>query len=420
MTSDLWLILALVATFGLAIVVAAGETALLRMSSIRAASLASSGDRRAARVSALLEDLPRVLNAVLLTALLSQIGAATITGVLAQRWFGSFGVTIASVVLTLLLFVYAEAIPKTFAVRHADRVALALARPMTALEFVLRPVVGSLVWLADLQMPGKGITTSPTVTEDELRRLASRAAREGEITDEDLALIERVFRLGDRRVDDIMVPRADIVAVPADVKVDVALAVALDAGHRRLPVYEDSSENITGMVRLRDLVRLPEAKRDLVDVAALASDPLVVPFSKRVVDLLREMQNARIHLAVIVDEYGGTAGLVTLEDIAEEVLGSMSEAPDSVAIAPIAEGRWSVDASLPIEDLVDIVDGDLPEGEWNTVAGMVYALAGRVPEVGDEVRVGGYALKVASIRRRRITRVEVIRIQPPHSPRSRA
>ncbi len=412
MTVDLWLTLALIVTFALAIVVAAGETALLRISSIRAAALASAGDRRAARISALLDDLPRVLNAVLLTALLSQIGAATITGFLAQRWFGTVGVTVASVVLTLLLFVYAEAIPKTFAVRHADRVALVLARPLTVLEFVLRPVIGALVWFADLQMPGKGITTSPTVTEDELRLLASRAAREGEITDEDLALIERAFRLGDRRVDDIMVPRADIVAVPADATVELALAVALDAGHRRLPVYEGPSENITGLVRLRDLIRLPEAKRDLVQVAALASDPLVVPFSKRVLDLLREMQTARVHLAVIVDEYGGTAGLVTLEDIAEELVGSMSEAPDSVPIAPISEGRWSVDAALPIEDLVDIIDGDLPDGDWNTVAGLVYALAGRVPEVGDEVQVGRYALKVASVRRRRITRVEVIRTKP--------
>ena len=406
---DGWLIGLLGVALAVAVFVAAGETALLRISPVRAASLASGGDRRAQRVLRLLDDLPQVLSAVLLTALLSQIGAATITGVLAQRWFGNLGVTLSSVVLTVLLFVYAEAIPKTYAVRHTDRVAFALAWPLSRLELILRPIVRALVWFADIQMPGKGVTTSPTVTEDELRRLASRAAKEGEITPEDLGLIERAFRLGDRRVDDIMVPRADIVAVAADATLDLALIVALEAGHRRLAVYADDSEDIVGVVLLRDLVRVPETRRDLLTVATLAAEPLVVPESKRVMDLLGEMQQSRIHLAVIVDEYGGTAGLVTVEDIAEELLGSLSESSDPVPVSQVADGRWSIDAALPIEDLAELVDAPLPEGDWNTVAGMIFALAGRVPEVGDEVEVPGYLLRVIGTRRRRITRVEVIR-----------
>ena len=407
---DVWLIGLLVLAFALSMVLAAGEASLLRVSPIRAASLASAGNRRAMRVAALLEDLPRVLNSVLFAALLSQIGAATITGVLSQRWFGSLGVTAASVGLTFLLFVYAEAIPKTFAVRHPDRVALRLAAGLARLERALRPVVGALIWFADIQMPGKGITTSPTVTEDELRRLASSAASEGEITLEDLSLIERAFRIGDRRVDDIMVPRADIVAVSTEATVELALAMALSSGHRRLPVYEETPDNIVSMVRLRDLMLIPEPRRELLAVGTLAVDPLVVPGSKRVLDLLREMQLSRVHLAVIVDEYGGTAGLATVEDIAEELLGSMSEEPEGVPIALIEEGQWSVDASLPIEDLSDALEVDLPEGEWNTVAGLVFTLAGRVPLVGDEVSVSGHLFRVVATRRRRITRVEVTRL----------
>lgn len=407
---DGWLIGLLGVALAVAVFVAAGETALLRISPVRAASLASGGDRRAQRVLRLLDDLPQVLSAVLLTALLSQIGAATITGVLAQRWFGNLGVTLSSVGLTVLLFVYAEAIPKTYAVRHTDRVAFALGWPLSRLELILRPIVRTLVWFADIQMPGKGITTSPTVTEDELRRLASRAAKEGEITPEDLGLIERAFRLGDRRVDDIMVPRADIVAVAADATLELALVIALEAGHRRLAVYADDSENIVGVVLLRDLVRVPETRRDLLTVATLAAEPLVVPESKRVMDLLGEMQQSRIHLAVIVDEYGGTAGLVTVEDIAEELLGSLSESSDPVPVSLVADGRWSIDAALPIEDLAELVDGPVPEGDWNTVAGMIFALAGRVPEVGDEVRIPGHSLKVTGKRRRRITRIELQRL----------
>jgi CBS domain containing-hemolysin-like protein len=407
---DVWLIALLALAFALSMVLAAGEASLLRVSPIRAASLASGGDKQAMRVAALLEDLPRVLNSVLFAALLSQIGAATLTGVLSQRWFGSLGVTAASVGLTFLLFVYAEAIPKTFAVRHPDRVALRLATGLARLEMALRPVVGALIWFADFQMPGKGITTSPTVTEDELRRLASSAAREGEITPEDLALIERAFRIGDRRIDDIMVPRADIVAVSTEATVELALAMALSSGHRRLPVYEETPDNIVSMVRLRDLMLIPEPRRELLAVGTLAVDPLVVPGSKRVLDLLREMQLSRVHLAVIVDEYGGTAGMATVEDIAEELLGSMSEEPEAVPIALIEEGRWSIDAALPIEDLSETLEMDLPEGEWNTVAGLVFTLAGRVPLVGDEVSVSGHVFRVVATRRRRITRVEVTRL----------
>lgn len=407
---DAWLVGSLIFAFAVAVFVAAGEASLLRISPIRAASMANEGDRRARRVAALLDDLPRVLNAVLLTALLSQIGAATITGVLAQRWFGDVGVTVASVVLTFLLFVYAEAIPKTYAVRHPDRVALALAFPLAGLERLLRPVVKTLVWFADVQMPGKGITTSPTVTEDELRRLAYRAAREGEITRDDFRLIERAFRLGDRRVDDIMVPRGDIVAVDAEATVEEALAIALDAGHRRLPVYKERQEDIIGMVRLRDLARIPSARRELLTVSTLSGEVLAVPESKRVLNLLSDMQDARVHLAVIVDEYGGTAGLVTIEDIAEELLGSVAEDDESQPVVEIAPGHWSVDAALPIEDLEDLLGETLSDGDWNTVAGLLFGTAGRVLEVGEKVDVAEHQLTVVTARRRRITRVEVKRL----------
>src|SRR5690606_28752902 len=145
--------------------------------------------------------------------------------------------------------------PKTYAVRHADRVALALAVPIAGLELVLRPVVSVLVWIADLQMPGKGVVMAPAITEDELRMLASTAATEGQITGADANLIERAFRVGDRQADDVMVPRTDIVSVARSASAADALDIALEAGHRRLPVYDETRENITGLVRLRDLVR---------------------------------------------------------------------------------------------------------------------------------------------------------------------
>jgi CBS domain containing-hemolysin-like protein len=395
--------------FGFSVVISAAETAFLRMPAVRVQALAAAGSRRAVRLAALTHRLSEVLNAILLAALLAQIGAATVAGLLADRWFGPLGVTIASAILTFILFIYAEAIPKTFAVRHPDKVAIALAFPLAGIELLLRPLVKVLVSVADLQMPGKTVVASPTVTEDELRMLASRAAVEGQITSTDLELIERAFRFGDRHVDGIMVPRPDIVAVEEDTSVREALDVALEAGHRRLPVFKETMESITGLVLVRDMMRIPEARRDQVTVGVLMDPPLVVPESKRILDLLTDMQSSGTHFAVVVDEYGGTAGMVTIEDIAEEMLGSISEEPGDRDVVPLGPGHWMIDAALPVTDLAELIGAALDESEWTTAAGMVLGLLGRMPQLGDEAVQGDFTLRVVGLRGRRITRLEVLR-----------
>ena len=309
-------------------------------------------------------------------------------------------------ILTLLLFVYAEAIPKTYAVRHPEQVALTLSGPVSILERLLRPVVSVLVWFADLQMPGQGVSTGPTITEDELKLLASRAAHEGEITEEDMGLIERAFRFGDRQVDDVMVPRTEIVAVEAKTSVEEAERIALGAGHRRLPVHHGSIEEIVGMVRLRDLVRIPDERRSL-EVSSLLDDVLVVPETKRIIELLREMQSAGQHLAIVVDEYGGTAGLVTIEDIVEELLGSISDEVEAPQLLEVEPGVWSVDAATPIEDVSELVKAELGGDDWNTAAGYVLASLGRMPAVGDRVEFETGSMRVLAIRGRRILRLEI-------------
>lgn len=405
--TDLPLIFLLIVLFVFSVFISAAETAFLRVPAVRVHTLAKQGSRSARKLADLTADLSEVLNAILLAALLAQIGAATVSSILANRWWSAIGVTISSAVLTFLLYVYAEAIPKTYAVRHSDRVALAVAYPLAAVVFVLRPLVKVLVWIADIQMPGKGVVTSPTVTEGELRMLASRAAVEGEITDEDRDLIEKAFRLGDRQVDDVMVARPDIVAVDSTSSVAAALEVALDAGHRRLPLYEGTIDNIIGVVRLQNLVRVPEDRRGDLPVSRLSEAPLVVPESKRVLRLLAEMQAAGTHLAVVVDEYGTTAGMVTIEDIAEEVLGSISEGVEDAAVVRVGDDGWLIEGALPVEDLAEILDEDLDDSDWNTAAGLVLGLLGRLPEVGDEVVYEHHLLRVVSIRGRRITRLEV-------------
>jgi CBS domain containing-hemolysin-like protein len=279
------------------------------------------------------------------------------------------------------------------------------------LEFTLRPIVKGLVWFADLHAPGKGVSMAPTITERELLSLAADAEQEGEITPIDRHLIERAFRLGDRTAEEVMVPRTDIVAISADQTVDEAVALALRAGHRRLIVYEDDLDQIAGVIYLRDLVRAAGATPPPL-VKALTQPVLVVSEWKRVVELLRDMQAKGTHLAVVVDEFGGTAGMVTIEDIAEELLGAVADeghVPPSL-ITRLGAGHWSIDGAVLVDELAELIGVDLPAGEWVTVAGLVMGLAGEVPNAGDQVETGGYRFRVDLIEQRRIKRVDVRRI----------
>jgi len=398
------LILLFVVLFLIAIVLAAAETSLVRVSRVRIAARADEGGRRAGRTLRLLDDLPHVLNTILLVVLLVQIGAATVTGILADRWFGSGGVTIASIVLTIFLFVYSEAIPKTYAYRNAATVVMALAYPVGWLTTVLRPIVSLLVKFADLHAPGRGIATTPTVTERELRSLAAAAATEGEITDADLKLIEGAFRLGDRVAEEVMVPRVDMTAVPASITATEAMEVALASGHRRLPVFDGTIDNITGIVRQRDLVASPDRI-----VGDLAYPPLLVAEPKRILELLSDMQTGGTHVAIVIDEHGGTSGMITIEDIVEELFGVVSE--EGAVSAPLLhrldELSWVVDGRMLTEDLAEAIDVDLPEGDWTTVGGMVMGLAGDLPRVGTELMAGDVAVRVTGVTGRRVRRLEV-------------
>ncbi len=408
---DLPLAVLLLALIVSAVVLGAAETSLLRVRRVRVELLAGEGHRRAQRLVGLLDDLPRVLNGVLLAVLLVQIGAATVAGILAQRWFGNLGVTLGSVVLTAVLFVYGEAIPKTYAVRYPLPTALLLAWPVWVLATVLRPLVSILVRFADLQAPGTGIASPAAVSEAELRALAAEAEQAGEIKPTDRELIERAFRLGDRRVGEIVVPRTDIVAVPVDAATGAALRIAVGTGHRRLPVHAGSLDEIVGVVRLRDLAAAVADGAPGV-VGDLAAEVLVAPESKRVADVLGEMQAQGLHLAVVVDEHGGTAGIVTIEDAVEQLVGGVADEGEHAVpdVRRVGIATWRVAGTCDLVDLATQLGVDLPDGDWASAAGLVLGLAGRFPAVGEEFDVAGLRFRVLDATDRRIMLLEVERL----------
>ena len=408
------LLVGLAALVAIAAYLGAAEAALLRVSRVRAAVMAAEGDRAAARVVRLVDDLPRTMNAILLLVLLVQVGAATIAGVVAERHFGNTGVTVASVALTLVMFVYAEAIPKTLAVRNPTRVARAVSVPVAGLALVVRPLVGLLVRFADLQAPGKGVQTGMTMTEAELVALAVEAEAAGTIDETDRELIERAFAVGDLRVGEIVVPRIDVVAVNAGTPVEEALDRAVAAGHRRLPVYGRDLDDVTGVVRLRDLAAAVADGQTGLSVADLLTPVLAVPESLPIIRVLRQMQQQRRSLAVVIDEHGGTAGMVTIEDLVEELVGEIAD-EDAAPLPPVRRdgpGRWLVEGIADRRDLEESLGVRLPEGEWATAAGLVISECGRIPTPGETIAVGDFEVEVLAGTRWRIRRMRFSRAAP--------
>ncbi len=405
---ELPLLVVLVVLLVMATFLAASEASMQRVSHVRVQALANGGDKRARRMLKLLERFSPVLDAILLGELLVQIGSATLAGVIAHVFFESLGATAASIGVTLVLFVYGEVIPKTIAVRNSTSVALALSRLIRICEFALRPIVILLVAFADLQLPGKAVRPSPTVTEDELRGMAKTAAKEGEITASDRELIERAFRFGDRTAQEIMVPRVDITSIEADTRADVALETAVGMSHSRLLVSDADADHILGVVRIHDLIGAA-AESPPPKVSALATPLPTSVATQRIDDLLRTMRREGSKMAIVVDEFGGTAGVVGIEDVLEELVGEIEGYGESHFDSPreLESGRWRVDGLMPVSELSSFLHKPLPEGEWQTVAGLVIGLAGRLPSVGEEVVGAGFRFRVAELEDKRVVTVDI-------------
>jgi len=321
--SDIGLVVLFFALFAAAGVLAVAEVAILRVQRAQAVVARDRGERGARRLLDLIDELPQVLGTVLLAALLMQVGAATVSGYLASRWFGGLGITIVSVIVTFLLFVYAEAIPKAIAMASPLKWARLTAPMLKGLVRVFRPVVRVLLKFADLQAPESVQTVRSALTEEELRAVADEAAQAGEIEPGDAALVERSLDFGDLLVRDVYVPRSRVVSVSSAQSIDDALRLAVRHGHRRLPVHVGDLDHIIGVVRLRDMAAAAE-QTGPISSSDVVTDALEVELDERIVDVLRQMQTSGRRFAV-VREGDSVAGIMTIEDVVAELLGEIAE-----------------------------------------------------------------------------------------------
>ncbi len=416
-----WAIVVAVAVlFILSIFFAASETAFVRMSRIRAIALEEEGNKRAGRLVRMLEHPEQTLNVVLLVVLVSQLTSATLIGVLLEGTAGTLGVVLGIVLQIVLFFVIGEVAPKTFAVQHTERAALALTPMLWFLtNFApLRWLSSLLIGIANVVLPGRGLKQGPFVTEEDLRTMADVAASEDSIEREERRLIHSIFEFGDTVVREVMLPRPDMVAVDADDTIEEAIERAIERGFSRLPVCEDhSTDDIIGLVYLKDLVRRARAGEG-ADVVRVAVRPAIfVPEQKRVAELLREMRTKQFHMAVVVDEHGGTSGLVTLEDLLEEIVGEIADEYDveMPAVERLADGSLRVPGRTPVDEVSEALGTELPDEEWDTVGGLILNLLGHVPDEGETVRFQGLEFRTERVQGRRIASVRITRLADAES-----
>jgi CBS domain containing-hemolysin-like protein len=415
MSGRLTAIVVIVLLFALSIVLAVAETAFLRMSRVKALALEEQGHRRATRLARMLERPERTVNAVTLLALASQLIVSYLLGILLGG-SGALVVALTLVLNVIVFFVLAEAVPKTWAVQHPDRAALRTAPFLWFLtgfppvRWLVRALLGFVNWI----LPGKGLKKGPFLTEEEIRQMADVAAEEGAIETEERELIHSIFEFGDTIVREVMLPRPDMVAVEADATVDEGIELAISAGKSRLPAFDDTTDNIVGLVFLKDLVARSSAGEGSEPVRQSLRPAHFVPESKRVAELLREMQTEKFHMAIVVDEYGGTAGLVTMEDLLEEIVGEITDEYDieEPQVERLPDDSLRVPGRTPIDEVNELLDAHLPDEEWDTVAGLVFNQLGHVPVEGECVRSYGMEFCAERVQGRRIVSVLIRRLDP--------
>jgi putative hemolysin len=409
---DRWMLVAIVALLVVTMLLAGAETALGRMPRTRAQVLDAEGRRGARRLLELAGRPDQFVNPLLFALLVAQLAQATLVGIVAERLWGLAGLAIGMAIDIVVVFV-ATASARTWAVLNPDRAALAAAGPVSALiRFpLLSLTTRALIGLTNVLLPGKGLKQGPYVSEEELLAVAELGVEEGVIEEHERALIESIIEFGDTVVREVMVPRPDMVTVGQDFRVADVMEVVLLNGYSRLPVIGDSIDDVVGITYAKDLMRAERDGEEDLPVAQLVRAARYVPETKRVPDMLREMQRDKFHMAIVVDEYGGTAGLVTLEDIIEELVGEIVDEFDveDPLVEPLAGGGVRVDARTALDEVNELLHAALPEGDWDTIGGLLYHQLGHVPVEGESVVVDGWLLTAQRIQGRRIGRVRITR-----------
>jgi CBS domain containing-hemolysin-like protein len=406
--------------FIIAALLVSAETAFGRVSRSRIDELRREDNPRAARVLMILDDRPRYVNVLFFLSTVSTItaivllGRSLISDFLRDGLVAWLSYVITIVILVLIAYVGLGVAPRTLGRQHAERISLVAARPTILLTRILSPLATLLIHLGNALTPGKGFRQGPFDSEAELRELVDMAGESSLIEDDERQMIHSVFELGDTFAREVMVPRTEMVFIERSKSLRQAMSLGLRSGYSRIPVIGESADDIIGVIYLKDIVKRIFEHRGAENseqVDSLMRAPYFVPDSKRADDLLRDMQSARVHMAIVIDEYGGTAGIVTIEDILEEIVGEIADEYDTAApeVTELTDGAYRVMSRMNIDDFADLIGIDIDSAEEgvDTVLGLMAKRLGRVPIAGADITEDGWILiaERGSGRRNRISTV---------------
>ncbi len=423
---------------------AAAEIAIISVRRSRLKDLAHQGNKNARIILKLLEDPSRLFAAIQIGVTFVGFLASAVAAVSSYRSLAEvlarlplsflrqnsqvIAVTLVTVVVSLFTLVLGELTPKNIALRHAEPLALGVAPFMKVLSTAAKPLIWVLAKSSDLMLAALGIRQvahSEHVTEDEIRSLLRAGQEQGLIDRSETEMIHGIFELGDRTVREVMVPRVDMVAVEADQPLPRVARMMERAGHSRVPAYRDTIDNIVGIAYATDVNRALRRGAKKTPVGDIVRPAHFVPESKRLDSLLRDLQSWRTHLAIVVDEYGGTAGMVALEDVLEEIVGEIRDEFDTEEplYRRLDERTWRIDCRINIDEIGEALGTNFPSEGYETLGGFIYELAGKVPQPQDKLRWPAqepqWEFTIESVRKRRIVAVRARRLARP-SARTKA
>jgi Mg2+/Co2+ transporter CorB len=418
------LLLTIVAVLALVVVSAffsGSETALTALSRSRIFELERRGDERATRAARLIASRERLIGALLLGNNLVNILASALATGLFLELFGDYGVLYATVVMTVLILVFGEILPKTFAIARPEIAALNIARPVGVIVTLLGPITGAIQFLVrhGLKLFGADIDVKKAVLSphDELRGAIDLHHLEGDMVKDDRDMLGGILDLRELEVSDVMVHRTNMYTIDAGEPADKIIAQALASAFTRIPLWRDDPDNIVGILHAKDLLRAVnqvKSKTEKLDIMGLCADPWFVPDTTPVPDQLSAFLKRKSHFAVVVDEYGEVMGLVTLEDILEEIVGDITDEHDTVqsGIEQLSSGAVKVEGSVPVRDLNRTMDWQLPDEEATTIAGLVIHEAQTIPDAGQAFTFYGFRFVVLKRQRNQLVALEVTPVKP--------
>ena len=405
---------AIFALLGLSAFFSSSEIAMFSLPSHRVESLATDGLPGAETLEDLKDDPHRLLVTILVGNNIVNIAMSSIaTGLLAIYVSQSLAVFVATFGITALVLLFGESAPKSYAVENTESWALRIARPLKLSEYLLLPLIVTFDYLTrqvNRVTGGRSEIESTYVTREEIRDIIETGERAGVLEEDEREMLQRIFRFTGTIAKEIMTPRLDMEAVSKDATIDEAIQACVQSNHTRLPIYDGSLDNILGVVHLSDLIRdYTYGARDDVELEDLIQETLHVPESKNVDDLLTEMRETRMHMVIVIDEFGTTEGIVTMEDITEEIVGEILQSGEEEPVEIVDDRTAILKGEVNIDEVNETLDVDIPEGEeFETLAGFIFNRAGRLVEEGETIEYDGLDIYVERVENTRILKARLV------------